>query len=380
MDNVSLTNEVKIILCCARTQVNDDTTSQIKNLIQSTLDWDLVIRLAREHMVLPLLYRTLRKVVPNSIPTDIEKRLRSGFHANVQNSLIYTHRLLELLKIFKDHNIPVVPFKGPVAAASDYGSINIRPFGDLDLLVQLRDAPRAENILHAQGFKGWKDLPPISDLDFDRPPSWFQALTRPFDKAKTYVRHSGPHKPLSVEMHWELVPPYFRHPIDPETFWGRLRTVSVQGEMVKTFSVEDSLLYFCLHGTIHRWSKLRLVCDVAELLRRHPNLDWGQVLDDAARLQSKRIVHLSLNLAYQLLGAPVPAHVQDRIQDGNVASSLTRTATHNLFHDRDAGSQIWDAYLYNLRIRDRLCEGIGLCLSQTRAALPAYFREWRARR
>ena len=365
---------VRLLLCCARTQINDDTVDQIRDLAQSGLDWDLVLQLAQKHMVLPLLYRTLQETVPNAVPSDIQKQLRSGFHANVRNSLLYTHRLLDLLQLFEDRNIPVVPFKGPVAAASTYGSINIRTFGDLDLLVHLRDAPRAESLLQDQGFAGWKDLPPISELDFDRPPSWSQALTHPFDKAKTYVQSYGSHEPLSVEVHWELVPPYFRHPLNPERFWERLRTVSLQGETVKTFSVEDTFFYFCLHGTIHRWNRLRLVCDVAELLRRHSEMDWGQVLDDAVRMQSERIVLLSLNLAYQLLEAPVPAHLQERMQDDDKVSFLTHQVTRRLFNRQDTLSRIWDACIYNLRIRDRLYDGIGLCFCQTRAALPAYFR------
>lgn len=361
--------EAELLLCCARTRIDDETAARIQDLASGPLDWASVHDLADEHMVAPLLHRTLQEVAPNAAPASAQDRLKTAVHANVRNNLILAHELLDLLALFDEQGIPVVPFKGPVAAVSIYGDLNLRPFGDLDLLVHLDDVPRVQTLLLNRQFEDWETLPPLGTLDFDRPPSWLSAVTRPFSKAKTYVRSTEETESLPVELHWELVPPYFRHPLDPASFWERLRTVSLLDTSVQTFSVEDTLFHFCLHGTIHRWRQLRLVCDVAELLYRHSDLQWEQLLEQARRLHSERLVLLALRLAHELLEAPLPPDVRRRAHGHRAVTSLSERVTTQLFQRPRGASRIWSTYAYDLQIRDRLRDGIGLCLTDTWAAL-----------
>ncbi|MFB6230873.1 MAG: nucleotidyltransferase family protein [Salinibacter sp.] len=367
-------SEIELLLCCARTQINDETAAQIQNLARDPLDWSSVLQLADEHMVLPLLHQALDEVVPDAVPPAVQDRLRTAFHANVRNNLLLTHELMDLLALFDEHDIPAVPFKGPVAAASVYDDLHLRPFGDLDLLVSLEDVTRAQTLLLDRQFEDWEPLPPLDVLDFDRPPSWYSALTEPFGKAKTYVRATEQGDKVPIELHWELMPPYFRHPLDPEPLWERLRTVPLQGTPVPTFSPEDTLLHFCLHGTVHRWSHLRLVCDVAEFLRRPPEVEWNQLIGRADKLDSERLLLLGLRLAHELLGAPLPASIRHRTYGNNRVDSLAQRRQRQLFRDRGGVASIWNSYVYDAQIRDRFVDGIGLCIADTWAALPKYLR------
>jgi hypothetical protein len=371
--------EAELLICCARTHIDDETAARIRDLANAPLDWTSLLQLADEHMVLPLLYHALDEVAPDAAPSAAQDQLRTGFHANVRNNLLLAHELLDLLALFDEHDIPVVPFKGPVAATSVYDDLHLRPFGDLDLLVHLQDVPRAQRLLLDRGFEDWETLPPLSALDFDRPPSWYSALTEPFSKAKTYVRASEQDDKIPIELHWELMAPYFRHPLDPEPFWERLRTVTLLDTSVPTFSPEDTLFYFCLHGTVHRWSRLRLVCDVAEFLQRHSALEWAELLDRAERLHSERLFLLGLRLAHELLEAPLPAPVRRRVYDHAAVASLAQTRNRRLFHRPQGASQIWSACAYDLQIRDRLRDGLGLCIRHTyiaSLAFPAPLRKW----
>lgn len=365
--------EAELLLCCARTQVDDETAARIQDLVETQLDWSSLLQIAKEHMVLPLLHRTLSEVAPNAAPSAVQDRLRAEFHANVRNSLYLTNELLDLLELFGEHDIPVVPFKGPVAATSIYDSLHLRPFGDLDLLVHLKDVPSAQTLLLNHKFEDWDTLPPVSALAFEQPPSWYSVLRQPYSKAKNFVRTSGQGKPVVVELHWELMPPYFRHPLDPDSFWQRLQTVMLNDTHVRTFSPEDMLFYFCLHGTVHRWNRLRLICDVAELLRDR-TLDWDQLQDQASRLQSKRLFSVALRLAHELLGAPLPASIRHRAYSHGTVGSLTERLRDQLFNQSRGVSRIWNAYTYHMQIRDRLRDGIGACIGHAFAALPTYFQ------
>ena len=60
----------------------------------------------------------------------------------------------------------------------------------------------------------------------------------------------------------------------------------VAGKDGRTLSPEDLLLALCVHGSVHMWSSLRWVADVARLLERSPQLDWNytwQAHDDDVR-------------------------------------------------------------------------------------------------
>ena len=54
--------EEQLLLCCARTRVDESIEQRIKQLIQQKIDWDELIELAVEHQIIPLLYRNLSQL------------------------------------------------------------------------------------------------------------------------------------------------------------------------------------------------------------------------------------------------------------------------------------------------------------------------------
>jgi hypothetical protein len=52
---------------------------------------------------------------------------------------------------------------------------------------------------------------------------------------------------------------------------------------------EDLLLILCAHGAKHLWMALGWICDVAELLRVHRDMNWPDILEEArSRLSARR--------------------------------------------------------------------------------------------
>ena len=78
---------------------------------------------------------------------------------------------------------------------------------------------------------------------------------------------------LVVELHWEMSGRYLSRPLDLAYLHGRLRTVSLLDSNVPSLSNEDQLLYLCIHGTRHMWSRLEWICCVAELIRYKKELE-----------------------------------------------------------------------------------------------------------
>ena len=135
--------EIHLLLDCARTCLDAQGASRIKSLISKDIDWTYLSRIARGHGVMPLLYRTLNSTCSDAVPKEILQELREHFYANAGRNLFLTKELIKIVEFFEAHGIPSIPYKGPVLAASVYGNLAFREFGDLDILVSERELPES---------------------------------------------------------------------------------------------------------------------------------------------------------------------------------------------------------------------------------------------
>ena len=127
--------ELELLLCCARTQVDQTTEEHIKELLQQGIDWTYLIQISAHHGIIPLLYQNLSTTYPELVPQPILSQMKDYCQSNIQHNLLLTQELFKLLTLFQKHKIPAIPFKGPVLAVSVYGNLALRPFCDLDILI-----------------------------------------------------------------------------------------------------------------------------------------------------------------------------------------------------------------------------------------------------
>lgn len=209
--------------------------------------------------------------------------------------------MIQLLGVLEDHGYPAVPFKGPVIAAGIYGNLGLRTIGDLDILVRKEHGAAAKKLLMSLGFR------PEPGCQT----SWESHL----------VRQDGQ---VMVDLHWAITTRDLREvsdcsfELDLDSVWRRLERVPLAGASVRHFSAEDLLLIHC-QDTIKeywmdKWPQLKKICDVAEIVRAHDRLDWPRVLAQAKDAGSLRVLLLFLWLAEEVLGAPIPAWVSQRVR------------------------------------------------------------------
>ena len=55
------------------------------------------------------------------------------------------------------------------------------------------------------------------------------------------------------------------------------------GREVRTFSLEDTPLLLCVHGSKHIWERLGWIADIAALTKTSRPVDWTLVLERARR-------------------------------------------------------------------------------------------------
>lgn len=337
----------------------------IGTLLQEDVDWKRLLRLAAEHRMMPLLHWHLSAAPSELVPRDVLNRLQSHFHATHLRNLSVTGELLRLVRTFREQHVPLMPYKGPVLASLAYGNLALREFIDLDILVRKRDIPEARQLLVSAGYR-----------QIDSPTSDYEAAFLQSQREYVFIRDG-----TVVELHWAVTPRNYSFPLDPEGLWERLQQVPLGGEKVSTFSMEDLLLILCVHGSKHFWHRLAWICDVAELLRTHAAIDWEQLVYQADKLGSRRMLFLGLLLANDLLEAPLPEKVSRMVRADPKTAALARQVREWLFQEPDGASNILAKgqldesrfHPFRVRMRERLRDKIRYA---ARTALVPTLDDW----
>jgi Uncharacterised nucleotidyltransferase len=349
MNSQSRSAEMELLLCCARVHLHEKTLERIEVLLQQPIDWESLIRTALRHEVGPLVYTNLRRICWKAIPGNSVAELQRNFLANVQNSFFLTAELLKLLTLFETHGISAVPFKGPLLAASVYGDVSLRQFSDLDILVHKADTVRAGSLLVSQGYRSGSDY---GDRDNEN-----VAYLGP--KFYTFV-HAN--RRVRVDLQWRVAETYFSFSLDKESLWERLARVSVAGEAVPTFAPMDLLLVLCVHGSKHRWEKLKWICDVAEAVRVYKEeIDWGRIQQEAYRQGAERMLTLGLFLAHEFLETVLPEEVSKKVLANLGIKSVAQQVNQRLLAEVNEPPGDVKKVIFYLRTKDRWQDRLQFC-------------------
>jgi hypothetical protein len=352
--------ELTLIFLCARLRIDSTAEAQVKTLLGQAVDWDFLITTAHQHRVLPLVYRSLGRVAAGDVPEMAMQRLRNAFRTNAKRNLFLTSELLRVIDSLRNQGIPSIPYKGPAVASLVYGDLSLRQFADLDLIVPVKDAPRARALLVGQGYRPEKALSQEELVVFIRT-----------EKDVTLL-----HDDLGVnlEIHWGITTQNDPIRIPPESLWERLETCAIAGRPVQTLRIEDLLLILCIHGAKHRWERLVWLCDVAEIVRAPRMLDWGYVIEKARRLGGQRILLLGLSLARELLGSELPANVL-RAADADPVLKELSLETKHWFSEGPAPLDLGERERYFLRLREHWADRFRVALKQAKRYLALTARD-----
>ncbi len=344
--------ENELLLCVAR---RDD----VRPFLNETLDWDYVLTTAYAHGLLPLLHKSLLSVA-GLVPVQILSRLKRETVANSQNVLHLIAKQLRVYKSFKENEIAVALFKGPLLAQMAYGEISLRQAGDIDVLIHRRDFDRARVLLESLGYEMSPKLTRTQlsshlnsncEIQFMRD-EWFTV----------------------VDLHWELAPGSFVFKVRAEEVLSRLQTVSLAGTAAETFGVEDSILYQSMHGAKHLWRRVEWIVSLAETLRAAPALDWEIIVDHAAKARATRIFALGLRLVQQFSDVKIPAHIMATVDPDRDMQRMAKRIREQIFVTYGPADST-ETNLYNLRVMDRKRDAL---LSALRAIFVPTLSDWQA--
>ena len=270
-------------------------------------DWHEVLTVAEHHGVTVML--------ANAVANDI---LRASARRSTERAFQLARQLRILVEELTASGIDVLPIKGPVLAVTAYGDPARRGVsGDLDLVVRPRDFERALACLLAIGYTRHEGA---ADEEHEHEQWESEAHLLPPVVPGTMV-----------ELHTDLIGNFHTAPVNLDAVLSRARTQMLFGVPIRVPAAEDLLLYLCLHGARHLWSRLVWVSDIDAVIRSESSLDWETLFARAAAIDATQRLALGVQLAHQLFHTPLPRlpsllAARDRDQRRTIALFARRMA------------------------------------------------------
>lgn len=336
----SAATEMQLVRLFARRGLSGQDRRRARGLVEPGIDWDRLVSLARRHRLTPLVALHLRSV-RDLVPTNIDEELGRARHSNALWALKRTGELFEILDAFSAEDLVVVPYKGPALGSQLYGSAALRIFGDLDIVVRPQDVHDARRLLAGLGY--------APRVTLDDAEVQFMIRHRYHEE---WLRDDGG----QVELHWRFTNREIAFDLDLDHTWDRLRTVDLHERCVPVFHPEDLILMLIVHGAKHRWDRLEWLAGLAELIRQSDEIDWDEVMDRASGLGIRRATALGLQLAVDLLDAPVPASLRHRIRSDPTVAQLAGEVVELLDREPEGWSLAnrFDRDRFTLRSQERM--------------------------
>lgn len=316
----------------------------------STRDWRGVVRLGAAHGVLGLVSAFVDRA-PEGVPDDLLPVLRASSMEDGARYLLFARQLRTALAALEQAGLSGLALKGPVLASMiEPAAPERRPCVDLDLLVRPGDVLAARAALHRLGYEERHAFPRGherrclqvgKELVFDRP------------------GHA------SIDLHWRLTRPFGALGNLEGPLWERAITVNLEGAEVSTLCAEDHLLFLCVHGCGHGWSRLRWVADIASLLASHPDLDTAVLIQTARQTGSLRLLLAGLGVARRVLHASMSEELTIMLQGDPFARAAAHWYAERLFAPDAPWARRTLVALLRQGGRNRLREAVGAFMTPT---------------
>ncbi len=302
--------ELELLFLVARVELPAETESAVRALAGAGPDWERVLVLAARHGLEPLLYHHLHALGGEGVPASAMQALREEAKIVGGRNLLLASRLKAISAHLRARGIEHIAYRGPLLAEDYYGNSALRVFRDLDILVRPEQVEATRDALAEIGFNDKLGLRATQQAASFR---W--GFEHPFTAA------GG----VDLDLHWRLMQRFKARSLDMERIWRRAVMTPFWGGEVPTLSAEDLAVALCLHAAHHGWLQISQMCDLAQLFRVHPRLDWEIVRSHLGDSNTRRMVYVSLRLLETHWEAEIPEDLRAQIEgDGHVARLADR--------------------------------------------------------
>ncbi|MDM5262625.1 nucleotidyltransferase family protein [Sulfurovum sp. XTW-4] len=338
---MQLNDDLKFLVACCQTEPSvDDNKFILSYLNAERFDLNALISLANQHGVLPLVYKTMKKIVvddPNFIQHFLSE-LKPYYMSIVQRNMLMTTELINIIKLLRENQMEAIAFKGPTLSQKAYGDITLRQFGDLDILIKRSDVSTMIGLLIAEGY--------VPQLELDT------KLKETFLNALNVIGFYKNTSNILIEVHWELLSKNYAIAWDEDALWGQKReSITINKFSLQVLPCEEQLLYLCTHGSKHLFERLEWICDIDRYIKVNPDINWTYLLNEAKKRGIKRMLYLGLTLCQHFFRLELPELIEENIkQDKKLSELISKVIKSNFSETSKEGKNYsYLMLIWNLR-------------------------------
>jgi hypothetical protein len=308
---------LRAVFACLRVSFDQDT-GKLRNACRQIEDWDAFLRWTQRHRVLPMVFKNLRRAAWDVLPDTVQAFLDGEYRRNSFRSLVLAGETVRLIRLLAQNGVAAIPLKGQVLALQVYGDLSSRHAGDIDLLIGPQNIDQADEVLHGQGYR------------LINPHLVCTPLRKRFTRRRIHHYHySSSANRIQVEIHW-LMSAVFRLPFQFDRLWSQGEHFSFTGDALTVLPGVNNMIFLCIHGATHGWSRLKWLCDIAHIQSGYRQTDWIRLFSAARGLNAARPVVQACVLAHILLGSPMPEWVTAEAVKDKAISRLLKAAVYCL--------------------------------------------------
>ena len=280
------------------------------------VDWAKVIAFAERHRIAGLVRHSLSSagITP---PAAEAADLNARSHKIAVGELLLASEAARLYAALQGIGIRTQVLKGVAVAMLAFGRLGLRFNHDIDLLVARPDIPAGVSVLEKAGYVR---IEPAADASEHEVEQWIRTH-------KDLVFRHASHGSI-VELHWRL---FDNRYLLPDFASAEAETVSLPGGMtLQALPRERALLYMCVHGAEHAWSRLKWLADVGAMLQAGGDGAAERLYALAETHHVHRAAAQAILLCGRLFGAPVPARVLADARSDRRIRILEQVALHSM--------------------------------------------------
>ena len=260
----------------------------------SAREWLDIVALASAHGVAPCLHRALQEgAMLDALPEAAQATLVEERRLTALANLRHYGELKRIASALRARGIDLIPLKGLHLAERVYRDIGLRPMSDLDVLVPRARVAETVGVLRGMDYGFDAELGSAAGAMLG-------------EKCNLGLAHRR--DDVWLEVHWSLDEPPDAYADVVAAIWESATAGNLADTEVKLMRPEFLLLHVCAHlACNHGFAfSLRALCDIREILRRFPALDWQLLTAYGDRPGWRRGVAAALRLACDHLDAPAP--------------------------------------------------------------------------
>ncbi len=283
--------ELTLLLMACTGDISPERKSELIHfLAQHQLDWERLHALADRHRLTPFLYRTLREMP--AIPDSYLSALRQECQDIATDSLLKLHEYKRVAALLAEHNIEHISFKGIYLAEHSYPASNLRPIGDMDILVGEKDLYKAARVLAPDGYEvGEKYQPYLRQAEQIMLDELHEiSLFKPFYTTSRF----------DIDLHWRV-----------DFLLREIGSLQLHDVLHPTdHLVENQIVLLVIHhGVNNLWERIGYINDLYFSLS-NADIDWPWLLEKLKRHKLEIVFFVGLHWCQRLWKFPVPSPIQ----------------------------------------------------------------------